>query len=93
MLTGAAGEFSSPESALCAGSYLVSFHSRVTAVAHKRFRSFCQKRRLQITPKHAYTLDPMKLEWAMLLCRHSGGNLSGNELTSNTSGNTWPQPF
>ena len=32
------------------------FHPRVTAVAHKRPRSFCQKRRWQVTAKHAYTL-------------------------------------
>ena len=27
-------------------------------------RSFCQKCRWQVTPKHAYTLDPVKSEWA-----------------------------
>ena len=32
------------------------FHPRVTAVARKRPRSFCQKRRWQVTAKHAYTL-------------------------------------
>ena len=32
-------------------------------VAHKRPRSFCQKCRWQVTPKHAYTLDPTKSEW------------------------------
>ena len=37
---------------------------RVTAVARKRPRSFFQKCRWQVTPKHAYTLDPMKSEWA-----------------------------
>ena len=36
------------------------FHPRVTAVAWKRPRSFCQKCRWQVTPKHAYTLDPPK---------------------------------
>ena len=56
---GAAGEFSSAESTLCADSYSVS-----TAVAHKRPRSFCQKCRWQVTSKHAYTFDPMKSEWA-----------------------------
>ena len=30
----------------------------VTAVAHKRPRSFCQKCRWQVTPKLAYTFDP-----------------------------------
>ena len=32
------------------------FHPRVTAVARKRPQSFCQKRRWQVTAKHAYTL-------------------------------------
>ena len=40
------------------------FYPRVTAVAHKRPRSFCQKCRWQVTPKHAYTLYPAKLAWA-----------------------------
>ena len=31
------------------------FHPRVTAVAHKRPRSLCQKCRWQVTAKHAYT--------------------------------------
>ena len=38
------------------------FHHRVTTVAHKR--SFCQKCRWQVTPKHRHTLDPVKSEWA-----------------------------
>ena len=33
------------------------FHPRVTSVVRKRSRSFCQKCRWQVTPKHAYTLD------------------------------------
>ena len=37
---------------------------RVTAVACKRPRSFCKKCRWQVTPKHAYPLDPVKSEWA-----------------------------
>ena len=40
------------------------FQPRVTAVARKRPRSFCQKCRWQVTPKHAYVLDPTKSEWA-----------------------------
>ena len=39
------------------------FHFRVTAATRKRFRSFCQKCRWQVTPKHAYTLDPAKSEY------------------------------
>ena len=30
----------------------------------RRPQSFFQKCRWQVTPKHTYTLDPMKLEWA-----------------------------
>ena len=39
-------------------SVLTLIHSTpcVTAVAHKRSQSFCQKCRWQVTPKHAYTL-------------------------------------
>ena len=64
------------------------FHPRVTAVARKRPRPFCQKCRWQVTPKHAYTLNPTKSEWAdcaavRAWCR----NLSGNELTRNLPGN------
>ena len=33
------------------------FHGRVTAAAHKRPRSFCQKCRWQITAEQAYTAD------------------------------------
>ena len=73
------------------------FFSRVNFVYRllwhvKDPRSFCQKCRWQVTPKLAYTLDPMKSEWAdydavQAVC----GNLSGNELTRNSSGNTRPQ--
>ena len=50
---GTAGEFSSPGSTLL---FWYQFHPRVTAVASKRSRSFCQKCRWQVTAKHAYTL-------------------------------------
>ena len=48
------------------------FHPRVNTVASKRPRSFCQKRRWQVTPKHACALT----QWSrsgltMLLPRHS----------------------
>ena len=68
------------------------FHPRVTAVARKRPRSFCQKCRLQVTPKHAYTLDPSKSEWAdYAAVQAECKNISGNELTRNSSGNTQSQ--
>ena len=66
------------------------FHPRVTAVARKTPWSFCQKCRWQVTPKHIYTLDPSKLEWAdYAAVQAECGNLSGNELTRKSSGNTW----
>ena len=52
--SGAAGELTSPEFTLCADSYSASVPPR----------SFCQKCRWQVTPKYAYTLDPVKSEWA-----------------------------
>ena len=68
------------------------FHPRVTAVARKRPQSFCQKCRWQVTPVNAYTLDPTKSEWADYAAVQAYcGNLSGNELTRNLSGNTRPQ--
>ena len=41
---------------LCWLSFRYPFHPRVTPVARKRSRSFCQKCRWQVTAKHAYTL-------------------------------------
>ena len=64
ILAGVASKFSSAELTFCADSYSVSVPSRVTAVTRKRPRSFCQKRRWQVTPKHAHTFDPTKSEWA-----------------------------
>ena len=80
------------------------FHSCVTAVARKRPRLFCQKCRWQVTPKHAYTLDPSKSEWLdYAAVQAECGNLSGKELTRISTGNTrlqssqlaeplWPDP-
>ena len=70
----------------------MSVPTRVTAVARKRPRLLRQKCRWQVTPKHAYTLVPAKSEWAdyaavLAKCR----NLSGNELTRYSSGNTRSQ--
>ena len=41
---------------LCWLLFRYPFHRRVTAVAPKRSRSFCQKCRWQVTAIHAYTL-------------------------------------
>ena len=46
---------------LCWLLFRYPFHPRVTAVARKRPRSFCSKRRWQVTAKHAHT-------WRMWLC-------------------------
>ena len=44
------------------------------------------------SPKHADTLDPSKSEWAdYAAVQAQCGNLSGNELTRNASGNTRSQ--
>ena len=68
------------------------FQPPVTAVARKRRRSFRQKCRWQVTLKHAYTLDPSKSECAdYAAVQAECGNLSGNELTRNSSGNTRSQ--
>ena len=85
---GAAGECFSLRLTLCADSYSVSVPPRVTAVACKRPRSFCQKCRWQVIPKHAYFLDPTTSErayWAAIQA------WCGNELTRNSSGNSRPQ--
>ena len=67
------------------------FYPLVTAVARKRAQSFC---RWQVTPKHAYNLDPTKSEWAdYSAVQAQCGDLSGNELTRNFSGNIRPQSF
>ena len=41
---------------LCWLLFRYPFHPRVTAVARKRSRSFCQKCRWHVTAKHSYTL-------------------------------------
>ena len=48
--------FSSRINFLCWLLFRYPFHPCVTAVAHKRYQSFCQKCRWQVTAKHAYTL-------------------------------------
>ena len=73
---------------------LCLFHPRDIAVPRKRPRSFCQKCRWQVTPKHAYTLNSPKSEWAdYAAVQAEWGNLSGNELTRNSSGNSRLQSF
>ena len=70
------------------------FQPRVTAMARKRPRSFCQKCRWQVTPKHTYTTDPTNWQWAdYAAVQAECGNLSGNKLARNSSGNTRSQSF
>ena len=53
------------QSQLCVLTFIrCPLHPHTTAVACKRPRSFYQKWRWQVTPKYAYTHDPMKSEWA-----------------------------
>ena len=73
------------------------FHPSVTAEARKRPRSFFQKCRWQVTPKHAYTHDPSKSEWADYTdVQAECGNLPGNELTRSQSSQSaeplWTDP-
>ena len=92
ILAGVVGEFSFLQSTLCADSYSVSVTPLVTTVAGKRPWPFCQKCRWQVTPKHAYHLDPLQSEWAdYAAVQAECGNLSRNELTRNSSGNTKSQ--
>ena len=88
ILAGAVGEFSSPESTLCADSYSVSVPPPCyRSGTLKKTQSFDQKCIWQVTPKHAYSLDPSKSEWADHAATQED-NLSGNELLRNSSGNT-----
>ena len=48
--------FSRVDFTLCWLLFRYPFHPRVTTVARKKSRSFCQKCRWQVTAKHAYTL-------------------------------------
>ena len=62
---------------------------RVTALARKRSRSFCKKNRWQVASKHAYTIYPLWMDWADYgSVQAECGNVSANELTVNSSGNT-----
>ena len=84
--TGTAGEFLL-KGQLCVLTLIrCPFHSRVTAEPRKIPRSFCQKCRWQVTPKHAYTLDPAKSEWAdYAAVQAECGYPSENELTAHAT--------
>ena len=85
-----AGEFSSPESTLCADSYSVSFPYPMLPQWHVKDPGHSAKS--TGAPKHAYTIDQSKSEWTdYATIQAECGNLSGNELTRNSSGNTRSQ--
>ena len=85
-----AGAYSSPEFTLCTDPYSVSVPPPCYRMTRKRLRSFRQECRWQVAPKHAYTLDPTKSEWAVQI---QCGNLTRNEFTRNSSLNTRLQSF
>ena len=67
---------------LCWLLFRYPFHPRVTTVARKRSRSFCQKCRWQVTAKHAYTLR-------MWLLLNRASALIGQNLSLNMSNDVW----
>ena len=75
---------------LCWLLFRYPFHPRVTAVARKRSRSFCQKCRWQVTAKHTYTL-PMWL-WMKWHCKLVHGWMVYTELAPRQQHFTWHQP-
>ena len=81
-----------PELTLCADSYSVSVPPPVTAVARRRSRSFCPKCRWQVTPKTRIHPWPDEVGVGRLCAIQAQcGNLFGNELARNLSGNIRPQ--
>ena len=81
-------KFSSPGSTSCGWLlFRCPFHPRVTAVARKRPRSFCQKCRWQVTAKHAYTL-------CMWLCMkwHGAWSYGVHRTRRDGSSFMWHQP-
>ena len=68
------------------------FHPRVTTMTRKRPRTFCQKCRCRL---HLNMHTPLtQRSWSgadYATVQAKCGNLSENELTRNSSGNTWPQ--
>ena len=82
--------FFSRVSFLCWFLFRYVFHPRVTAVARKRSRSFCQKCRWQVTAKHTYTLR-MWL-WMKWHCNLVHGCMVYTELAPKQQHFTWHQP-
>ena len=82
--------FFSGVSFMCWLLFRYPFHPCVTAIAHKRSRSFCQKRRWQVTAKHTYTLS-MWL-WMKWHCKLVRGWMVYTELVPRRQHFTWHQP-
>ena len=77
---------------LCWLLFRYPFHPRVTTVARKKSRSFCQKCRWQVTAKHAYTLR-MWIYWTVL--RHWSQlvpNMSWHLRTLSINSSSLPPP-
>ena len=72
---------------LCWLLFRYPFHPRVTAVARKRPRSFCQKCRWQVTAKHAYTLRM----WLNMKC-HGAWLYGVHRTRRDGSSFLWHQP-
>ena len=86
---GAAGEFSSPESNLCADSHSVSVPPPVLPKWHVKDPSHCAQSaggRLHLNT-HTPLTQRSRSGLIMLLCTHSVGTYMGNVLTRNSSGN------
>ena len=66
------------------------FHPRITAVARKRSRSFCQKCRWQVTAKHAYILP--RWLWRKWHCNLVHGWMVYTKLAPKRQHFTWHQP-
>ena len=75
---------------LCWLLFRYPFRPRVTAVARKRSRSFCQKCRCHVTAKHEYTL-PMWL-WMKWHCNLVHGWMVYTELAPKRQHFMWHQP-
>ena len=80
---------------LCWLLFRYPFHPRVTTVARKKSRSFCQKCRWQVTAKHAYTL---RIEpWfgighnLSLMCQMTSEDIK-HQLNNNKAISSYPLP-
>ena len=70
---------------LCWLLFLYSFHPRVTAVARKSSRSFCQKCRWQVTAKHLTYAALHEVTWCMVVWCPQNLRRDGSSFT-------WHQP-